>query len=40
MENKMYDYNDKNKKFAKEKIDEFNADFGGTEIFEPLEQIF
>lgn len=37
MENKMYDYNDKNKKFAKEKIDEFSADFGGTEIFEPLE---
>jgi hypothetical protein len=29
----MYEYNDKNKKIAKDKIDGFRADFGGTEIY-------
>ena len=29
----MYDYNDKNKTFAKKEIDNFMANFGGTEIY-------
>lgn len=29
----MYEYNDNNKKYAKDKIDGFRADFGGTEIY-------
>jgi hypothetical protein len=29
----MFEYNDDNKKYAKEKIDGFRADFGGTEIY-------
>jgi hypothetical protein len=36
----MFDYNDENKAYAKEEIDQFSSDFGGTEIFEPLEKIF
>jgi hypothetical protein len=29
----MYEYNDENKTFAKEEIDNFMANFGGTEIY-------
>ncbi len=36
----MYDYNDENKTFAKKEIDNFMANFGGTEIYQPLEDIF
>lgn len=34
------EYNEENLQTALEKIESFEADFGGTEIFDPLEEIF
>ena len=34
------EYNEENLRTALEQIESFEADFGGTEIFDPLEQIF
>lgn len=35
-----FDYNDANLRYCKDEIDKFSADFGGTEIFEPLQSVF
>lgn len=37
---KRYAYNDVNVKKARNLIEGMNADFGGTEIFQPLESAF
>lgn len=33
-------YNDKNLTFASEQVAYFEADYGGTEIYKPLDDIF
>lgn len=36
----MIDYNDVNMERVKKRLKYFSADMGGTEIFEPLKDIF
>ena len=39
-EGRSVDYTDENLRYAIQQISEFEADFGGTEIFRPLSEIF